>query len=284
VNTLVMQCRRQRRRLQLASRVEALPPWVWLSLQAIALWPSLAWGARRLADGSDEPLGLVALALLVVATLAGRVHCQREARLPWLMVALLLTVLTTSLLPVLPPLALGVLSALALASAFAAFRAPGSPWLPVAGLLLLALPVIASAQFYAGWPLRVITAEASRNLLELGGLEALRHGATLWVNGREVLVDAPCSGVQLAWLGYCAACAAALWLGLPDRAFASRLPLVGLLVLAGNIVRNTVLVAIESGAVRAPGWSHEAVGLGVLSAVVMLVVLAIRGGADAAHR
>lgn len=284
-NTIALS-RRLRRELLIVSWIESLPPSLWLALQTLALWPSLAWAARRLADGSDEPLGLAALALLGAAAASGKLACQREARLPWLGAALALTFLATALLPLLPPLALGVLSALALGCAFAALREPDSPWLPVAGLLLLALPVVASLQFYAGWPLRVVTAEASAWLLQLGGLDTTRQGATLVVAGREVLVDAPCSGVQLAWLGYCAACASALWQGTRDASFVARLPLVGLLVLAGNIVRNAALVAIESRAIEAPAWAHDAIGLFVLAAVTLPItwLMTMRGGGDAARR
>jgi exosortase/archaeosortase family protein len=42
--------------------------------------------------------------------------------------------------------------------------------------------------------------------------------------------------------------------------------------LAGNVVRNTVLVAIESGLLRAPAWAHDAVGLAVLAAVCAAAV------------
>jgi exosortase/archaeosortase family protein len=237
-----------------------------------ALWPALLWAARRMADGSDEPLGLVALALLGAAAASGRIACRREARLPWLGAAIVPTVAATALAGTLPPLALGVLASLALAAALAAFRDDGAPWLPVAGLLLLALPVIASLQFYAGWPLRVVTAEASRWILGAGGLEVVRHGTTLVVGGREVLVDAPCSGVQLAWFAYCAACAGALWSGLRDARFAARLPLVGLAALAGNVVRNSALVLVELRESAAPAWWHDAIGLVALAAVTSLAL------------
>jgi exosortase/archaeosortase family protein len=238
-----------------------------------------------MADGSDEPLGLLALALLALAAAGGRLACQAEARPPWLAAAAALSVAVTALHGALPPLALSVLAALALGCAFAAFRAADAPWWPVAGLLLLALPLLASLQFYAGWPLRVVTAEASLWLLRLGGIDALRHGTTLLIDGREVLVDAPCSGVQLAWLGYCAACACALWQRLPDRRFVARLPLVGLLVLLGNVLRNTALVAIDGGVVSAPGAiAHEAIGLAVLAATVLAVARVMSGGADADDR
>jgi len=136
----------------------------------------------------------------------------------------------------------------------------------VLGLAVLALPLLSSLQFYAGYPLRVITAEASRWLLA-PGFSVLREGSSLLVDGRLVIVDAPCSGVQMAWLGYFTACAVALWARHGDRRFLARLPAVGLLVLAGNILRNSVLVGFEgTGHALAP-WLHEAVGLAVLALV-----------------
>jgi exosortase/archaeosortase family protein len=82
-----------------------------------------------------------------------------------------------------------------------------------------------------------------------------------------VIVDAPCSGVQMVWLGYFTACAVALWARRSDKAFLRRLPMVGLLVLGGNIVRNSVLIAFEGAGHALAPWAHNALGLVVLAAV-----------------
>jgi len=270
--------------LRWASRVEALPPAMWLGLQLAALWPVGWWAVRRLADGSDEPLGLVALALLGLAAVKGRLACRSAARLPWLLAALCLTVTATAFIGVLPWLALAVIAALALACCWAAFRVPGSAVLPVLGLLLLSLPVVASLQFYVGYPLRWLTAQCSALLLQAAGLIAEPSGASLMLNGQLVIVDAPCSGVQLAWLGYCAACAVALWNGVADGRFLRRLPWVGLTVLLGNVLRNTVLVAKEGGALHLQSWTHDAIGLVALAGVCAVIVGLMRGEAGHAAR
>lgn len=267
-------------------RERRAPAAAWLALHAVALWPSFAWAARRLADGSDEPLGLIALGLLALAALGGRLACRSTPRPGWAAGSVALVVGATAALAFLPPLAVAVLAALALAAAWAAFRRSGSAVAPVLGLLLLALPVIASLQFYAGHPLRWLTAQASAALLHAAGVAAEPSGAALVVEGRWVLVDAPCSGVQLAWMAYAAACAVALHGRVGDAAFLRRLPLVGLLALAGNVVRNTVLVAIESGLMPAPAWAHDAVGLVVLAAVCAAVAGLLtprKGGIHAAR-
>ena len=49
--------------------------------------------------------------------------------------------------------------------------------------------------------------------------------------------------------------------------YAAALPAVGVLVLTGNIVRNTLLVAAEASGRHLPGWAHDAMGLVVLAVV-----------------
>ncbi|HSV72079.1 MAG TPA: exosortase Q [Methylibium sp.] len=245
----------------------AWPAPAWLALQAAALWPHGRWAAGRMLDGSDDPLGLAALAmaLLVLGRWAARL---REAPRPgWLAASAAMTVAATLALWALPPLAAAVLAAAALGLAFAAWLPDAAPRLPLAGLALLALPLLASLQFYAGYPLRLLTAQLSTWGLQLAGLEAARSGAAMTVQGRLVIVDAPCSGVQLVWLGYFCACAAAAWVGLRDGALLRRLPAVGLMVLAGNVVRNTVLVALASRPQGLGEVAHQAIGLAVLAAV-----------------
>jgi exosortase/archaeosortase family protein len=253
-------------------RLDRAPAAAWLALQAAALTPTWLWMARRLRDGSDDPLGLLALAALTVLAWKLRHSLRAAPRLGWLALAsagtLAATLLRTGpgVVPTLPPLAAGLLAVLALAAGLLAFLPRRVAALPVVGLAVLALPLLSSLQFYAGYPLRVITAEASRWLLA-PGFSMAREGTSLLVDGRLVIVDAPCSGVQMVWLGYFTACAVALWARRGDRSFLARLPAVGLLVMGGNILRNSVLVGFEGAGLALAPWLHEALGLAVLALV-----------------
>ena len=123
-----------------------------------------------------------------------------------------------------------------------------------------------------------MTAELSVWALQAVGVEALRLGSSMQVNGQFIVVDAPCSGVQMVWMAYFSACVMALALSLPARVFLRRLPLVGALVLAGNVLRNLVLVVGESQSPLAQGV-HDGVGLAVLAAVCAGVCLLMRKAA-----
>ena len=247
-------------------RLDRVPAVAWLALQTVALWPTWTWMAARVQDGSDDPLGVLAIAALVALIASLRGELRAAPRLGWLLLASLGMLAATALHGALPPLLSGLVAVLAWACGLLAFLPRRVAALPVAGLAVLALPLLSSLQFYAGYPLRVLTAEASRWLL-MPGFDVSREGSTLLVDGRLVIVDAPCSGVQMVWLGYFTACTVALWARRSDRAFLARLPLVGLLVLAGNVVRNAVLVAFEGAGAPLAAWAHGGLGLLVLAAV-----------------
>ncbi len=251
-------------------RIDRLSPWAWLSGLALALLPTWVWMARRLADGSDDPLGLLALATLAVLAGRHRKLLRVSPALAWLGAATVLLLAATLARAALPPLLASLLAVLALAAALLAFLPRQVAATPVLGLAVLALPLLSSLQFYAGYPLRVLTAQASRWLLA-PFFTVGREGSTLLVDGRLVIVDAPCSGVQMVWLGYFTACAVALWAGLRDRLLLARLPGVGLTVLAGNVLRNSLLVAAEGAGRPLPAWGHEALGLAVLAGVCAAV-------------
>ncbi len=267
--------------VRFAVLIDRAPEWLWLALLAAALWPTFWWMGQRMVDGSDDPLGLLALATLGAVVWVHRRALRAAPRLGWLALAMAGTLAATAMRAHLPDLASALIALLSLAAALVAFLPARVAVAPVLGLSVLSLPLLASLQFYAGYPLRVVTAEASRWLLALTH-DVSRSGSSLQVNGHLVMVDAPCSGVQMVWLGYFTACGVALYAQhvnrgpangihqnsmFSSRTFLTRLPAVSALVLLGNVVRNTVLVAAEASGGYLPGWAHDAVGLLVLAAV-----------------
>jgi exosortase/archaeosortase family protein len=245
----------------------------WLALHALALWPHGAYLVQRAIDGSDDPLGLIALAAVAALAVWQHRSLRLTPRLGWLIASMAAALAANGAWWAgVPALLASLLAALSLACALLAWWPAAQPRAPLAGLVLLALPWIASLQFYLGFPLRVITAQLSAWGLQLVGFDAMRSGASMLVNGRLVIVDAPCSGVQMAWLAYFTACAAAAALGLRDRLFARRAAWVGAIVMAGNVLRNSVLVALEARPGGLSAAAHEAIGLAVLGTVCIAVL------------
>jgi exosortase/archaeosortase family protein len=244
---------------------------LWLLLLAVAVWPQLGWMARRLLlDGSDDPLGLAALAALFVLGLCHRRQLRAAPDARWLVAAFGLALAASLGGRFLPPLLAALPAVLALAAGLRAVLPSRVAALPMLGLAVLALPVMASLQFYAGYPLRLLVAEMSRWTLGLA-FEVEREGVLLRINGQAVLVDAACSGVQLVWMGYFTACATALMSRRGNASFCARLPAVGLVILLGNVTRNTLLAATQADGVSLPDWAHQGIGLIVLAAVCAII-------------
>ena len=268
--------------VRLGIQVDTAPTGMWLAVLAGALWPTAWWMGQRMLDGSDEPLGLLAIAALAVVVWCSRGRLRAAPRLGWLAMALAGAVLATAMLWHVPPLISSLIGLLALGAGLIAFLPSSVAAAPVLGLSLLSLPLLASLQFYAGYPLRVVTAEAGRWLLAPAYIVE-RSGASLRVDGQLVIVDAPCSGVQMLWLGYFTACVVALYAGRRNGSFLARLPAVSALVLTGNIVRNAVLVALEASGQHLPGWAHDAVGLVVLAVVCAAIARVMHGPLKECH-
>jgi exosortase/archaeosortase family protein len=253
---------------------------VLLPLQLLALWPVWSWYAARLGDGSDEPLGPLALVPALLVLWARRGEWRSQAR-PGLVLAAAALTLAGALATDAPPLIRALLGVAALGLALAAFLPRTRDAAAPAVLLALSLPLVASLQFYAGYPLRRLAAEGASLLLRGGGLPVLAEGAGLRWGERLMLVDAPCSGVHMLWVGLVAAAAAsALARASPGRLMLN-LGLAAALVLLGNVIRNALLFFKETGLVLLPGWTHEAVGV-VLFVLVLAPVarVSLRPGAD----
>jgi exosortase/archaeosortase family protein len=251
----------------------------WLALHVLALWPHGVYLVERAFDGSDDPLGVMALLACAALVAWQRQRLRLSPHLGWLVSAMALALIANGAWWAgAPALASVLFAALSLACALMAWWPADRARAPLLGLIVLTLPWLATLQFYLGWPLRVATAQLSAWGLQLAGFAAERSGASMLVNGQLVIVDAPCSGVQMAWFAHFTACACAAFGSLGDRHFMQRAPWVGAIVLAGNVLRNSVLVALESRPRGlAPVW-HQTIGLVVLGLVCASVWALVQRG------
>ena len=96
--------------------LDTAPEWRWLALLALALWPTWWWMGQRMVDGSDDPLGLLALAALGGLLWQHRRHLRAAPHLGFQVTALAGAVLTTALHQQLPDLVVALIGLLSVAA------------------------------------------------------------------------------------------------------------------------------------------------------------------------
>ena len=267
------------------------------ALHVATLWPLWPWLYARWSDGSGEGWGALAW-LLAVHALSAQSHANRREptspiarpparpfansrdaylplaqRSPWLSCALLLAY--TAAYPFCPPLVRSGIAMLSLAATAAPLWL-GRPfsW-PLAGLLVLGLPLEATLQFYFGYPLRFLVAEASAPLLATLGLDASAQGTQLAAGGLMVEVDGPCSGLKMLRTGLVLSCFVALRWRLGALGWAAHLALTVAALVFANVLRATSLFVLALLSAEPPDFFHAGTGLIAFAAVLGLQLLAI---------
>ncbi len=146
------------------------------------------------------------------------------------------------------------------------------------GLVLLALPVLPTLEFYAAYPARLAAIEASASLLRMNGVAVGVEGLALRFSGELIQFDAPCSGVRMLWTCWFLASALAHLYEFPLWRYALALMLATLFAIAGNILRATSLFYLEAGLldVGDAAWLHAAVGVAAFAMTALLLFMVLR--------
>lgn len=236
-----------------------------LLCMSAAVWPVWRWYLLRMTDGSDEPWGVLALVTLVVLRVRDGFALPTGEKQFVAAAALLATYTVTY--GFFPPL----LRAVLVLGAFGVVLLRGAGAAGFLGLLGLSLPIMATLQFYLGYPLRVLAAEASAVTLNLSGYAVKREGTLLHWAGETIMVDAPCSGIQMLWFGFYLVSLLAAFYRL--RVWAALLCGGGTLVIVvvANMVRATALFFKEAHIVVLPDWTHAGIGVALFAGAAWLI-------------
>jgi exosortase/archaeosortase family protein len=143
---------------------------------------------------------------------------------------------------------------------------------------------MATLQYVLGFPLRAATAWCTAAALSVCGITVEAHGTLLSWAGEHVLVDAPCSGIRMAWCTAVAASALGCVHGLPALRFLRLLHAAAGAVFAANVVRSIVLFLLETGHWPNPPWAHEVAGLVCFAAALGACVFTARVQANRASQ
>lgn len=249
------------------------------ALLALGAVGAACWqGWRELAARIDSleqalPLLLVFGALLVPFARDSRKE-TRSVPLPVLTVLLVLYAASVAWLPPVFSMAMATLAAAACLWPAAQVGIPRSSFV---GLVLLALPVLPTLEFYAAYPVRLAAIEATASLLRMNGLSVGVEGLAIRFDDQLLQFDAPCSGVRMLWTCWFLASALAYLHRLSWWRYGLTMLFATAMAIAGNILRATSLFQLESGLwsfERWP-WMHEAVGVSafVLTAAALCALL-----------
>ncbi len=237
-----------------------------LTFAAISV-PSIYWYTQRMIDGSDEPVGVIALLTLLALIIARRrILAWRSLDPSEWTVLISLVALLTLFRDLLPNL---VVASLLLVSATTFALRRGLPPATM-GMALLSLPLLATLDFYLGFPLRLACGWLFALLFNglVGGLEL--SGLSLVYQGIEVVIDRPCAGINYLWSGwYAAALIACLrnFRGLALLAWS----LASLIILFGaNVARVGLLFVLEINQLITDS-GHQSVGLAVFILALLLL-------------
>lgn len=245
-----------------------------LLLQCVAFWPVWRWYGQRMLDGSDEPWGI--LALMTVLMLVIRKRIGHTPLTKTIVICSAITAIYAISYDYLPPLLRGVLAVTALALSVSSICYGRFVQAGIVGLMLVSLPLIASLQFYGGFPIRFITALVSSQLLNWVGYEVHAQGTLLYWLGEVIAVDAPCAGIKMMWTGLFLNFTLAAWRDLGFMLTWLSTSFTLFTVFVGNIFRATLLFFTESGILNAPDIAHQAIGIFVF-AMVALAVFSFHG-------
>ena len=171
-----------------------------LIFQLLAYWQVWIWYFQRLSTSSEEIYGLLAILAIGLFCIKSENTTVKPTFSMVLSAIFVFVYLITY--PFFPPLLRAVIAVSGLTATLSIWRFGTIFHLGIWSLFLLSLPIIASLQFYLGYPLRVVVGEATAFLLTINGLEVWRDGVSLNFGDKIIWIDAPCSGVKMLWAGF----------------------------------------------------------------------------------
>ena len=235
----------------------------------LSFWPIWHWYVLRMLDGADEPWGLLAfIAVLLIASIRYR-KCIQFDLIPFTLLSACIACYCL-LGDMLPPLLNAIVAVTGLSICLSRvcvqrYLQPG-----FAMLAILSLPVIASLQFYGGYPIRLLTSHIVSLLLGMSGLFAESEGTVIRWAGELIAIDAPCAGIKMLWSGMLTNALFIAWFNYSWRTCIVASMLTSFCVFCTNVLRSYILFYRETGLYEVP-LSHEGVGL-VLFLVLVQVI------------
>ena len=156
------------------------------------------------------------------------------------------------------------------------YQSPVAPRHKSQTAALLSLPLLASLQFYLGFPLRLLVARPASAMLRAAGLLVFSEGTALRWKEQLIEIDAPCSGIKMLWAGGYLVCTLAVIYRLSWRRTLAAGALGIVVIVLGNLWRATALFYLEAGLIKMPAWSHNAIGVAAFVVTALALIALVR--------
>lgn len=245
-------------------------------LPLIACWPVWLWSLERMQDRSDDPFGALALLVAVgfsLLTMRSKRATPLDGKQCALVcISLIAYAVTAGMLPMLMRSMLAM-TAIALLLSWVCFGKRVN--LAILGLCLLALPVVATMQFYLGYPLRMLVTHSCVSLLSLAGYVVRCSGTDLICGNQVIGIDPACSGIRMLWTGLFVGFTLAALRRISAVKTCTLCAATIVIVIAGNLMRASMLFFLEiikhNASLSPPEWIHSGIGVCVFSFILLAV-------------
>ena len=249
-----------------------------LVLLLVAFWHSVHWVICRTADNSDEPWGLISLAtvlILVVSAWRPERSFFDAGKLRSICIALISAYCVSFAMA--PPLVRCLIAVCAFGVILWNRCLPERRnSLALFGFLLLSSPLVASLQFFIGFPLRLLVTSISAAIMNFSGTAVVVAGTSFEHNNRLILVDSPCSGINMLWAGlyFCFVLCWTKHLSLLRSLLLLIFSVSG--VVLTNVSRATIMVYVEilrDQGLAIPEIAHDVVSVASFLFLALAIVL-----------
>ncbi len=246
-------------------------------LQLVAFWSVGRWYFLRLSTSNDETFGVLAIVAIVALIVKNRRENSGVSNFGFIVASIAIYAISFAFLP---PLLRSVVAVTSLTFAISGWFFGKRFHFGIWSLFLLSLPIVASLQFYLGFPLRILVGEATAFLLKLNGLVVFREGVCLHFGEKLIWIDAPCSGVKMLWAGFFLTSLLITIYEFNFKKTVFAFVSAFAIILLGNIFRATGLFYLEAEIIKMPSFAHEAIGVSafILTCIgIVAAMLKIRG-------
>lgn len=249
-------------------------------IQLAGFWTIWRWLTIRVWTSGDEIWSLLALVCAVFFCFvnSNKNEKQENAALVAVSFSALFTLIYAATFAFdVPPLVRAILAITALTFTLSLWRFGKVFHFGIYALLLLSLPLVASLNFFLGYPMRLVVGRSAEFLLRLQGLDVVQEGVSLHFGEKLIWIDAPCSGIKMLWFGFFLAAILICFYRLKVIRSVVVFSAAFFIILLGNIFRATALFYVEAGIIKSPAWMHSAVGVLVFAFTAFGLAALVRG-------